>query len=98
MADPKYWSRYSANGPIIPPDSQACTARQELSDDVDELARMLNINSCDRLLLGQIADAAATQFASELEALRWFDAEVRSRNPNLWWSIRTWVAQRLTAP
>ena len=65
-----------------------------LPTDLSELARQLQLSIHYTELLRQLADESVSRFASDDDATAWFENEVRSRYPNLWWSIREWLARR----
>ncbi|MET0984053.1 MAG: hypothetical protein ABW034_01470 [Steroidobacteraceae bacterium] len=72
---------------------RAADARH-LPTDLSALAKHLQISAADGQTLKQLADEAVSHFESDDAATVWFEDEVRSRYPNLWWSIREWLARR----
>ncbi|MET0660405.1 MAG: hypothetical protein ABW110_19855 [Steroidobacteraceae bacterium] len=89
QADPQEHSTEQSGTAVEP-----ATDVYDLANDLTELARDLQLSATDSQLLRQLADDAVSRFATDDAAIVWFEDEVRSRYPNLWWSIRHWLARR----
>ena len=58
-----------------------------VSADLVELVRALKIAPGAVPVLMQLADEAVWKFDSDPEAIEWYERELRSRYPDLWWLI-----------